>query len=158
MNTQISHSLSAEGPGDERLIRRLLEDMSDAVRRQDLHAILAPYADDAVIFDCREALQTDKDGLRAGWKECFEASDHFNLEFRDLRVRVSGDIAFAYALMHSLGKDKFGSQVDLWMRYSTALRKDLGKWQIVHEHISVPGNFENGKMLQNLKPQHDLRH
>lgn len=158
MDPQLRHTLSADVESDELAVRRLYEDMGDAVRRQDLHAILAPYAENAVIYDVRDALQIDKEGLRANWQQCFDGADQFGIEFGDITVNVSGNLAVAYALIHAMGKTNDGEKIDIWMRNSTALRKTLGKWQIIHDHISAPGKFETGRIMQDLKPPHEMKH
>ena len=43
-------------------------------------------------------------------------------------------------------KLKTGQQSDMWLRYTGGLRKMNGNWLIVHDHVSVPVDFERGKV------------
>jgi len=47
---------------------------------------------------------------------------------------------------------KTGQKTDVWLRATSGVRKVDGKWLIVHDHISVPADFETGKALLELKP------
>jgi hypothetical protein len=58
----------------------------------------------------------------------------------------------AHALERLSGKLKNGQQSDVWLRATSGIRKMNGKWLIVHDHISVPTDFESGKALLDLKP------
>jgi SnoaL-like protein len=50
------------------------------------------------------------------------------------------------------GKLKNGQPSDMWLRATSGLRKMNGKWLIVHDHVSVPVDFETGKAALGLKP------
>jgi len=47
---------------------------------------------------------------------------------------------------------KNGQPSDMWLRATSGLRKMNGKWLIVHDHVSVPIDFETGKAVLELKP------
>jgi PhnB protein len=55
-------------------------------------------------------------------------------------------VAFCTSLNRMRGTKTDGEQVDLWYRHTLGLRKVEGRWQIAHEHESVPfymdGSFE----------------
>jgi len=74
------------------------------------------------------------------------------VEYRDMRVLSGGDVAFVHALERFTGKLKNGQQSDLRLRYTGGLRKVNGTWLIVHDHVSVPADFESGKAALDLKP------
>jgi ketosteroid isomerase-like protein len=57
-----------------------------------------------------------------------------------------------HALERLTGKMKNGQSMDMWNRATSGLRKINGKWLIVHDHISVPANFDTGKAEMGLKP------
>ena len=75
-----------------------------------------------------------------------------HVEFRDARVLSSGDVGFIHALERFSGKLKNGQQSDMWFRATSGVRKINGKWLIVHDHISVPTDFDSGKAMLDLKP------
>ena len=75
---------------------------------------------------------------------------NITFEFRDLAVEVSDNLAVCHALNHF--KMANGESVDMWMRWTSAMKKIDGKWLVIHEHTSVPSEMETGKALVDLKP------
>lgn len=69
-----------------------------------------------------------------------------------MRIISSGDVGFIHALERFTGKLKNGQPSDLWLRATSGVRKINGKWLIVHDHVSVPVDFETGKAALELKP------
>ena len=132
----LSHKRSDTRTEAEGQIRHIMDRLSKAVQSRDIEGILATYAEDATVFDVRDSLQYGKDSLRSSWEECFASSKEFKIEI----------------LSHAMGKTTDGQDIDIWMRATDCFRKAGGKWLIVHEHVSVPGDFVSGKILQNLKP------
>ena len=59
-------------------------------------------------------------------------------EIRDLRIHVSGDVAFCHSLNRLRGTRRGGGVTDFWMRSTLGLCKRGGEWLIVHGHTSVP--------------------
>lgn len=145
--------VSQEKNFDEKQIRQNLQSLFNSVRLRDVREILSHYEEEAVIFDVRDALQIDKKELREQWIECFETSTEFSLEGLDLQVTTDQNCAYAYGLLRSKGIGKEGEEIDLWMRSTHIFRKFEEKWLIVHEHISDPGDFTTGIILQDLKPK-----
>lgn len=138
---------------DESQIRQLLEQSAEAVKNRDVDGILACYAEDAVIYDTRDDLEIDKDGLRRSWIECFETSENYDYKIQNLHIRIEKNVAFSFCMLHTTGEAKNGEMTDMWLRLTTAFTKKYNKWLIIHEHCSVPGDFNTGKMLLNLLPE-----
>ena len=74
------------------------------------------------------------------------------------KCHASGDLAIAHYLCHMRGRMKDGKEMDMWTRYSGALRRHGGRWLIVHEQLSVPLDEKGEKPLWNLKPESGLTH
>lgn len=138
---------------EENQVRQVMQNIFDAVRLRDVKSILSHYDEDAVIYDVNDTLQRDKDGLRKAWQECFDTSSEFLLEPLDLKIDVDMNSAMVHGLVHSLGLTTEGEHVEVWMRLTSYLRKFNDKWLIIHEHISVPGDFMTGRILQDLQPK-----
>jgi uncharacterized protein (TIGR02246 family) len=146
-----------EVESDETQIRQLLEDVNEAIEARNIETILAAYAPDAEIFDVRDSLRyLSKDGLRKSWDECFQSSQDFSIKVRDLKVEVDQNLAFAHCLSHATGTANDGEKIDVWMRATQCFKKFGDKWLVIHDHISVPGDFTNGELLQDLKPESTL--
>ena len=137
-------------------IKALYEQWAKVFEAHDIDGIMSLYAPgDAVIaYDIVAPLQyKGKDEYRKDYVEFLAQYDGpIQVEFHDLRVMSSGDVGFAHALERFTGKLKNGQQSDLWLRATSGLRKINGKWLIVHDHVSVPINFETGKAVLDLKP------
>lgn len=137
---------------EENQIRTLMQNLFDAIRLRDIHGILSCYDEDVVVYDLRDALQINKANLRKSWQECFDTSTEFTVEALDLHVDVDQNFAHAYGLTHAQGVTTEGEKIDTWMRSTSIFRKLDGKWVIAHEHVSLPGDFMTGEILQGLQP------
>jgi ketosteroid isomerase-like protein len=124
---------------DEAAIRALIEARVAALRAKDAAAAVAVLADDLVAFELAPPLvaerATDPAALQA-WLDGFEGP--VETEVRDLKVHVSGDVAFAHSLNRLRAERKGGGGVDFWMRSTLGFRRRGGQWTMVHGHTSVP--------------------
>ncbi len=139
---------------DESEIRQLLDRWGKAFRAKDVDAILSVYAPGVVAFDIVPPLQrVGADNYRKNYEEFLaQYEGPMDYEFRDLSI-VSGDgVAFIHCLERLSGTLKNGQKSEVWIRVTSGLRKINGRWLIVHDHISVPADFETGKAMLELKP------
>jgi uncharacterized protein (TIGR02246 family) len=141
---------------DEAEIRALYDRWAKVFEAHDIEGIMSFYApgDTVIAYDVAPPLQyKGKDAYRKDYVEFLAQHDGpIRVEFRDVRVLSSGDVGFIHALERFSGKLKNGQQSDMWLRATSGLRKMDGKWLIVHDHISVPTDFESGKAMLDLKP------
>ena len=122
---------------DETAIIELLDRVTTAYRERDPDAVVAADAPDAEIYDLAPPLRQrrSRDDV-AAWLEGWHGP--VEQEFKDLRVQVDGDVAFAYGLARVRATTVDGPAAQWWMRYTAGLRRSNGQWRIVHEHSSVP--------------------
>jgi ketosteroid isomerase-like protein len=125
---------------DEAQIRQLIVDQQSAICAKDVDRIMAYYTTDVIYFDCKPPFQTQgADALRRIWEECFPYfPDSFKTETRDLNIFVSGDLAFAHWLFRFTEMALDHPAMHTWLRFTAGYQRQQGKWQIVHEHCSVP--------------------
>ena len=116
-------------------------------------SVYAP-GDAVVAYDVVPPLQyKGKDAYRKDYQEFLNQYDGpVHVEYRDMRIISSGDVGFIHALERFTGKLKNGQPSALWLRVTSGVRKIAGKWLIVHDHVSVPVDFETGKAALDLKP------
>lgn len=105
-----------------------------AISAKDLDAIMAPYAEDCILFDCKPPMQVvGRDAWRATWAACLP---HFpagiSIERTELRIEVGGDFALAHYHL------KLGGEGCPALRMTSVLRRRHDQWKIVHEHSSLP--------------------
>jgi uncharacterized protein (TIGR02246 family) len=137
-------------------IRELYDRWAKAFRVHDLDGIMSVYApgDEVIGYDIVPPLQyVGKDKYRKDYEEFLsQYQGPIDIEYRDLRIVAGENVAFIHALERMNGTLKNGQKSDLWVRGTSGLRKIDGKWLIVHDHISVPADFETGKAVLDLKP------
>lgn len=135
-------------------IRALLNEWSKAVARRDVPAILFFYADDVISFDAIGPLRfVGKAAYGKHWADCMEmCQGDMIFEIGEWHIETGGDIAFAHSLLHCGGTGPDGKTMTSWMRMTSCIRRTNGKWQIVHEHYSMPMDMTTGKVLTDLKP------
>lgn len=139
---------------DEAQIRQIIADTASAICAKDIDRIMAHYAQDVIVFDAIPPFQTKgADAFRGTWEACLPCfPDFFGIESRDLRVTVSGDLAIAHWLFHFTGMPEEHPGAQMWMRITSTCQRKQGKWQIVHEHCSVPFDPETSKAVFAIAP------
>ena len=138
---------------DEADIRALIESVHEAHRNKDAAGIVAPYAQDAAVFDLAPPLSHRGMDLqqKKAWLDTWEGP--VDRESRDFSITISGDLAFCHGFYRLSGTPKAaGRPISFWMRATVCLLRDGGVWRIVHEHESVPFYMDGS-----LRPAFDLQ-
>lgn len=137
----------------EKHIRKLIDDLCDALDRKDANAVVSYFTRDCVDFSLAPPLVSEdsgSEGLNA-WFDTWKGP--MRNESRDLTVAVSGDVAYAHSISRMRGTKVDGEQVDLWFRQTLGLRKVGDAWKIAHQHASVPFYMDGSyKAAIDLKP------
>jgi uncharacterized protein (TIGR02246 family) len=139
---------------DEAQIRQLIDDWTSALSDKDMDRVMAHYAPDVVVFDVKPPFQiTGADAWRRAWEACLPyIPTGFQIERRDLRISVSGDLALVHCLFRLTGMEKDHPAMQTWMRSTACYQRKKGKWLIIHEHASLPFNPETSKVVFTLEP------
>ena len=147
---------SVRAANDEKEIRAMIDRYEIAFQAKDVATVMTFYApgDRVVAFDIVPPLaKTGHEAYRKNFEDFFAGYEGpLQTEIRDMKVMVSGDVGFLTCLERISGVLKGGQKSDLWCRVTSGLNKIGGKWLIVHDHVSVPVDFETGKALLELKP------
>jgi uncharacterized protein (TIGR02246 family) len=150
------HTAARHTNNNEAAIRQLYDDWAKAFRARDLDAIMSVYApgDALVAYDIVPPLQyRGNEAYRKDYVELLAQYDGpIDVEYRDMRIVAGDEVGFIHCLERISGTLKNGQKSDVWLRATSGVRKINGKWLIVHDHISVPANFETGKAGLDLKP------
>lgn len=120
-------------------IRQLVAAQQRAICTKDLDQIMSRYANEIVIFDVKPPIQTKgKEAVRQLWEDCLPYfPESFGMETQHLTVTVNDNLATAHWLFHLTGEQDHPA-TQMWMRATAVCQQKDGKWQILHEHISVP--------------------
>jgi len=137
-------------------IRAVYDGWAKAFEARDIDGIMSFYVpgDALVAYDLVSPLQyKGSAAYRKDYQDFLaQYEGPLHVEFRDVQVFSSGNVGFIHALEKISGKMKNGQQTDMWVRATSGVIKLNGKWLIVHDHISVPVDFESGKAVLDLKP------
>ena len=138
----------------EGLIRQRVDDYAKAISAKDIDSVMSFFARDVVSFDIAisSLRYAGADNKRREWQKVFAAYGSIDYEVHDLKVAAQGELAFVHAVNHVRGTRAGGEVTDLWVRWTACFRRIDGSWLIVHDHVSVPADFERGQALVNLKP------
>jgi uncharacterized protein (TIGR02246 family) len=139
---------------DEAQIRALIDDWASALRAKDINRLMASYAPDVLTFDVVDPLQ--RKGMNAARKRAEEWISSWQgpieSEIRELTIATGHDVAFSHNLSHFSGKKTDGGDIDMWIRATLCYRKIDGRWNVTHEHVSVPFDPKSGQASLDLKP------
>lgn len=135
-------------------IRALIYRFAEAFRAKDVDGAMAPFAPEITSFDILPPLQTvGAEQFVTHWHEFFNSYEGpIRVEFPNVQITASDDVAFSHCLHRVNGTTKTGRQTDWWLRWTACYCKIGGKWLIVHEHVSVPTDLGTGNAMMDLKP------
>jgi uncharacterized protein (TIGR02246 family) len=143
----------AGAPSD---IRALEDRFAAAFKAKDVDAIMKLYAPDQtmVVFDVVPPRQyVGAAAYRNDWQTFFDSLDGpITFELTDLDGVADRNLAYSHSIQRVAGTDKQGKKLDLTMRVTHVYKKVRGRWQIIHDHVSVPVDLETGKPDLNSKP------
>ncbi|MEU9896657.1 nuclear transport factor 2 family protein [Streptomyces phaeochromogenes] len=121
-------------------IRRLDAELTAAGRERDFDRAMACYAPDVEVFHPVSGLeQSGIEALRKAEEMWFSTlAGPVEREVLEFRVRVDESIAFSHALVRMRATLVGGGSLDTTARVTTGYRAAGDRWQIVHQHTSVP--------------------
>jgi ketosteroid isomerase-like protein len=140
---------------NESQIREVIEGKAAQLKTGDVKAMLAYYAPQVVLFSLAPPLRQPTDAHDPApverWLANFDAPP--TREVTHLEITAGPDVAFATSIDCLAATPKgMPDSFRLWYRVTLGLRKIDGRWQVTHEHQSVPfemdGSFRASVGLQ----------
>lgn len=129
-------------------IRELLETRTRALGQRDAATAAAAYDDDLVLYDAVGPFvrrSEDPADRLESWVALYRTP--IGHEIRDLEITAGDDLAFCHFLVRISGTMQDGTEVAMWVRATSCLRRQDGAWTIVHEHASVPFDADTGQAV-----------
>jgi ketosteroid isomerase-like protein len=126
----------------------------DSFQSKDVDAMMAFYAEEGfTAFDLFPPMQfTGGPMWREGWVNFFASFEGpIELEFSELEIHASGDLAFIRAFVRMAGVMS-GNPLDTWVRQTNCFRLIDGEWLMIHDHVSWPADLATGQARMDLKP------
>jgi len=145
--------MNVQSTKDEAEILAIIESLHKANHDHNAAMFAAPFTPDAAIFNLAPPLVHRGIDIeeKQAWLDSWETP--VDLESRDLKVTVNGDLAFCHGFLHMSGRKRGAEgQVSFWMRETLCLERAGAGWQIIHEHTSVPFYMD-----ASLRPAFDLK-
>jgi uncharacterized protein (TIGR02246 family) len=135
-------------------VSALLDRWSEAARTKDIDRLMALYAPDIVYFDVVPPLHyTGSAAVRGNFLRWFDSwQSDIGQEIRDVTIVASGDLAVAHMLIRASGTLKNGREVGYWVRATVCCQRSDQRWEITHEHISLPVDVGSGRAAMDLVP------
>ncbi|WP_245267758.1 nuclear transport factor 2 family protein [Rhizobium sp. 2MFCol3.1] len=124
-----------------------------AIGEKDAKDALSFDTDDCVEFSLAPPLVyhgKHEAGLQA-WFDSWEGA--IGGDVQDVKLTIGRGVAFWSGLVNMTGTKTDGTIVDLWFRQTLGLVKLEGRWQVAHQHASVPFAMDGSeKAMLNLRP------
>jgi uncharacterized protein (TIGR02246 family) len=135
-------------------IRQLVEHRLEAIRAKDVERSTSMMTEDYLLFDVVDPLQSKGASAASNRAKQWFASFRgpIGYEIRDLQISASDGVGFSHGLNHVSATKLDGNPLDMWWRATVCYRKVDGRWQITHEHNSVPFEVNSSKASLDLKP------
>jgi uncharacterized protein (TIGR02246 family) len=137
-------------------IRALEDRFVAAFKAKDVDAIMKMYVpgQTLVVFDVVPPRQyVGAAAYRKDWQTFFGGFDGpITVDLTDLNIGADRNLAYSHSIQRVTGTDKHGKKLDLTVRVTDIYQKMRGRWFVIHEHVSVPVDLENGKPDLASKP------
>ncbi len=110
-------------------------------------------SDDLVVYDLQTPREFDgPKAVRGDFQWFFDNFKNLKFEFVSLHVVTDGKMGLANSIQRMTGTDKDGKPVDMTFRNTDVLRKEDGKWKMIHTQASFPIDMATGKADMQSKP------
>lgn len=134
-------------------IRGAIEAFRQAVLHKDMGGVGRYYANsqDLVIFDVVPPLSyVGWDSFRADWQGFFDGFKSISIyDWNDIHVEAANDLGWMHAIVHIVGVLSDGKPLDMTFRDTAIFKRQGRQWVVVHDHGSIPVDFETQKAVMN---------
>ena len=138
-------------------IRQKVDEFRHSVLTMSMSGMADYYwtSPDVVVFDVVPPLRyVGWDSFRQDWQGFFDSFEKIGVyDWTDVHIEAEGDMGWMRALVHRVGTFKDGKSIDMAFRDTAIFERKSGKWVVVHDHGSVPIEFETQKAIFNAPPQ-----
>lgn len=135
---------------DAQSAKEFLLRWAEALTVGDLDLVVAMYedSDDVVAIESKGTVRKGIDEIRAMFEGAFKEVMFEEITMDPLKVRASGDVAWAYCrLKASTRVKKDGARWLLEIRGSFVLKRCEDSWEIAHEHFATIAGVPRARPL-----------
>jgi ketosteroid isomerase-like protein len=125
------------------VLRRRIDDLTQAIRERNLDHLMSFYAVDVTVFDVGPPLNVrGVDAYRKNFEQWFASFEGpLGFELESLRIVPGGGAAFCHYLALVTGVRPGGRTSGYWVRGTTCFERRDHEWLVTHEHISKPATM-----------------
>ena len=126
-------------------ILTLTSQWDKSVEKSDSHSLAKDYIKNVEIFDVGSQL-VGSDNYKDLWNSCFPYfGESPKVSRRKVKLYAGNDLAFMHFYSKVSGNNIPNPEEQPWCRTTVCFQKLSTGWSVVHEHISMPIDFEKGK-------------
>ena len=115
-----------------------------SVEKCDASELIEGYIDNVEIFDVGSQIVGAKN-FKELWQTCFPFfGDSPQVTRRKIKLYASSNLAFMHFYSKICGSNQPKPEESPWCRTTVCFQKNGSKWSVVHEHVSMPIDFEKG--------------
>ena len=137
-------------------INASLQRLVAAVSAKDINGIMAYYVPDEslLVFDALPPRKyVGAAVMRKNWESFLAAyPSTVHAEVSEWKTETAGNLGVGHGFFRIVGPGKDGKPLDVTVRFTDVFRKIKGKWLVIHEHVSWPVDWTNGKADLSSKP------
>lgn len=135
----LAGSAHAAAPAAAPGARQADEALARAFKANDVDALVAAYADDAVLYPPGEMAQRGRAAIRKGFEAFLGAFHITDFTVSEVRYFGSGDVSTSSGLFSLSATPKAGGPPVRWDgRFTLVAQRVAGKWLVVSDHASLP--------------------
>ena len=133
-------------PVTEAEAARIAERAEASFTTGDVKAIMAQYADKAVMIDAAAADPSADRAVQTGWAGNFNSMQPRDFRVVGRRIQLLGNDAFISSGIETFTVAAGAARPTVSARFTDVFQRQKdGSWKIVHEHVSMPPPQETAK-------------
>lgn len=128
-------------------VHAVLKEYAQAYFKKDQDSIVKLFVSDTdlvAIGAGRDEWAKGPEELLNGFKRDLDQADEIKVDFEDVTISATGNVAWASARM-GMNIQVHGEEISLFGRLSLVLEERESKWLISHLHFSLPDEQEEGQ-------------
>ncbi len=132
----------------EKEIKDAMDKWVTALSCKNIEDMHRDYVENYRLFDVKETINNIQDSKKL-WKDCFPFFDTPQIEYKDLVIETTKNMAVATfrSRINGINVPMPEEMMGSWLRGTCCFKKNDGKWKVFHEHISFPVNCENNSII-----------
>ena len=105
----------------------------------DVNAVMAQYADKAVMIDAASPSPSTDRKVQTGWAQSFVSMQPADYKVPDRHIQLLGPDAFVSSGTETFTVAAGAARPTVSARFTNVFQRQKdGSWKIIHEHVSMP--------------------